>query len=210
MSELSPPNIQEFRLNLQRLADGELSSQAQRDFLSSIDSQSPESWREVALTLLEQRTWQTQFNSPWIDQSTPSVASVVARQAKPTTHSRRHKLAQRATYILTSCCLGLIVGLLIPVPNQHSSIQHVAMHPPSIETTNDNLNVSSGPTQNQVAANQPLSLEETDALTIKILEGLADQGYRIDTQNYQLTDRWNNEQNIQPQLTSFVAYPSGL
>ena len=204
----------QFAINLQRLADGELSAVAQHEFLHGIDKHAPEQWRDVALTLLEQRLWDGQLKSPALLQSAPTPPPRPAAAPHPST--RRSSLASRTTYILASCCLGLIAGLLIPINYGSQPIQHTAMHIPPSDHDRNSMQASTSEHPGLAKKNPPsrsaeqIMVNETDRIAIDILENLARQGYRIDTQNYQLTDQWNNAQNVNPELTSFVAYPSGL
>jgi uncharacterized coiled-coil protein SlyX len=203
----------QFTLNLQRLADGELSAAAQHEFLHGIDKHAPQQWRDVALTLLEQRLWDGQLKSPGFLQTAPTPPP---RPRAATVHPTRRSLASRTTYILASCCLGLIAGLLIPINYGSQPIEHTAMHIPPSDHDMNSMQASTSERPGLAKKNPPgrspeqIMVSETDRIAIDILENLARQGYRIDTQNYQLTDQWNNAQNVNPELTSFVAYPSGL
>ncbi|MEZ5941274.1 MAG: hypothetical protein R3C18_07780 [Planctomycetaceae bacterium] len=94
---------------LQQCIDGELSEQAEVDFLSSLDQQS-EHWRGLALGFIEDRLLRRACQSFPFEMSAPEPPQAVVAARKPSRREKGSWLPFVATLSL-SLCLGVAIGL---------------------------------------------------------------------------------------------------
>ena len=83
---------------IDRLVDGELTEQEQRELLTACDEQ-PERWRDMALAYVEAQTWRTELSNLVKEPQTPTA---ILRMEDPVTP--RSQLSSTPPSSTAPCC----------------------------------------------------------------------------------------------------------
>lgn len=124
---------------LDRLVDGELSEEEQRDVLRHMDGEAG-SWRRLALAFVEGQSLGRDFRELLGNRSRPQTPSLAA--APPS------RVWTSANIMLAACCVGLISGVLLTWRQMHPDGSRegvsVVQQAPALESRPQVVRVSTG------------------------------------------------------------------
>ena len=194
----TPATPQDFELQLGRLVDGELTGDAYRAFLGSLD-EAPQGWRRCALAFLEEQALRRELGQELAE---PVVAPAAAVE---TSHQSRFPWLALAAAVLVAFALGVVLrggwqtGPAADPLDQIAALPETETPPqtdptPQLAESNPPAaqELVQEPVQEQAA---PSAADDDPALTVVVGEGEREQSFRLPVSEVdQLEEDWYDQQ----------------